>query len=51
MAMQLVVDDLSTIPWFLVFYYICPDSPTFLRMEKGRKSVMWIMELMKFLLW
>jgi hypothetical protein len=31
MAIQLVV-QLSTIPWFLVFYYIFPNSPTFLRM-------------------
>jgi hypothetical protein len=31
MSMQLVV-DLSTIPWFLVFYYICPNSPTFFKM-------------------
>lgn len=31
MAMQLVVDLLTT-SWFLVFYYICPNFPTFLRM-------------------
>jgi hypothetical protein len=49
-AMQLVV-DLWTIPWFLIFYYIFPNSPTFFRMEESRENIMWIMELMKFLMW